>query len=380
PAKKAPAKKAPAKKAPAKKAPAKQAPAKKAPAKQAPAKQAPAKKAPAKKAPAKKAPAKKAPAKKTAGAPARAAATKPSAAAGATGKAASAQPAQQQPGAPKVELAPRRHVTVAPSIPIPVKAVPRRPTLLQRSKRIDQRLTRQDADFLGKYYENFEMSWIYHDTALEGVVYTFEELTTAFRSDEVTVVDSSVMPIYDAIRRNRAAIEFVRQSTSKKRTPVTVELLKTLYTILHPEEGDIRSVKYRRDIPQHRLYFHEYASPDRIAYRVRQVIEWVNLPETRKNVGTLRMAAKAHYDLARTYPFPNDSGKVARLFMNVLLVRGGLPPAIIHATERQRYYESLKASQPTLFVHMLRDAVENSMASIEKLLDEHETRTRGFIS
>jgi Fic family protein len=159
-----------------------------------------------------------------------------------------------------------------------------------------------------------------------------------------------------------------------------VDLLKTLYTTLHPEEGDPRSVKYRRDIPQHRLYFHEYASPDRIAYRVRQVIEWVNQPETRKSAGTLRMAAKAHYDLARAYPFPSDSGKVARLFMNVLLMRGGLPPAIIHATERQRYYEALKASQPTLFVQMLRDAVENSMGSIEKLLDEHETRTRGFIS
>ena len=285
------------------------------------------------------------------------------------------------PGSPKVELAPRRHVSVAPSIPLPVQAVPRKPTLQQRAKRIDQRLGKQTEDFLHRYQENFDMSWIYHDAALEGVVYTYAELTAALRGEEAgPALDSSVAPIFEAIRRQKAAIDYVRNVAAKKRTPVNVEMVKQIYTILHPEEGDIKTVKYRRDVPQHRLYFHEYAAPDKVTYRVRQVVDWLNDPETRKKVGTLRMAAKAHYDLARTYPFPIDSGKVARLFMNVLLMRGGLPPAIIHATERQRYYEALKAGSPSFIVGMLRDSVENSMASIEKLLDEFETRKRAFVS
>src|SRR5690606_37593767 len=132
--------------------------------------------------------------------------------------------------------------------------------------------------------------------------------------------------------------------------------------------------------PQHRTYFHEYAAPDKIVYRVRQIFDWLNAPETRKSVSPLRMAAKAHYDLARTYPFSQDSGKVARLFMNYLLMRADLPPAIIHETERQRYYEALKASSPSDLVKILRDSLRNSISSIEKLLDEHETRMRGFVS
>jgi Fic family protein len=270
---------------------------------------------------------------------------------------------------------------VAPSIPLPVQAIPRKPTLQQRAKRIDQRLTKQSEDFLRRYQENFDMSWIYHDAALEGVVYTYAELTAALQGGEPNAaVDSSVAPIFDAIQRQKAAIDYVRNVAARKRTPINVEMVKQLYTILHPEEGDTKSVKYRRDVPQHRLYFHEYAAPDKVTYRVRQVVDWLNDPETRKKVGTLRMAAKAHYDLARTYPFPVDSGKVARLFMNVLLMRGGLPPAIIHATERQRYYEALKSASPSVIVSMLRDSVENSMASIEKLLDEFETRKRAFVS
>ena len=241
-------------------------------------------------------------------------------------------------------------------------------------------------DFLERYkgraqgfLDRFEMSWIYHDTALEGVVYTFDELTTAFRSEELAVVDTSVVPIYDSIRRYKEAIDFVRDHAEKKK-PINIDLLKKIYVILHPEEGDVKTLKYRRDSPQHRLYFHDYAAPDKIAYKVRATIDWCNSSETKKNQGILRIAAKAHYDIARAYPFTHDSGKVARLFMNLLLMRGGLPPAIVHATERQRYYEALKSSNPASLVRMLRDSVSNAIASIEKLLEEHETKTRGFVS
>jgi Fic family protein len=74
-----------------------------------------------------------------------------------------------------------------------------------------------------------------------------------------------------------------------------------------------------------------------------------------------------------------DSGKVARLLMNYILIAAGFPPAIVHSTERQRYYEALKGS-PLSIVHMVQEALENSIASIEKFLDERATRIRSFIS
>ncbi len=280
----------------------------------------------------------------------------------------------------KVELAPRSSATVAPSIPLPVKELPKLPSLEERAESIDKRLSRQPGDFRQQYAESFEMSWIFHDTGLEGIVYTYEELAIAFHGKEPTDVDSSILPIFESIKRHKQAIAYVREMVEKKRLPISVDLIKKLYVILHPDEGDVKTVKYRRDVPQHRLYFHEYATPDKIAYKLRNVVDWINSPDTKKNVSTLKMAAKAHYDLVRIYPFPKDSGKVARLFMNLLLMRAGFPPAIIHHSERQRYYDALKSSSPTAIVQMLRDSVENSLSSIEKLLDEHETRTKGFVN
>jgi hypothetical protein len=265
------------------------------------------------------------------------------------------------------------------TMPLPMIQPPKRLTVEERSVTIDARLAAQTEDFRRRYIDSFDMSWIYHDSALEGVVYTFDELRTALAGQTAPVADSSLQPTYDDIRRHKEAIEYVRDFAMKKKLPVTLDVIKKIYLILHPAEGDIKTVKYRKDIPQHRLYFHEYAAPDKIAYKVRQIVDWLNDPETRKTRNGVRIAARAHYDLLRVYPFPVDSGKAARLFMNLLLMRSGLPPAILHSTERQRYYEALKGSATTV-LQMVQEAVENALSSVEKLLDEHETKKRGFVS
>jgi len=243
----------------------------------------------------------------------------------------------------------------------------------ERVQKVEERLAKADDEFRARYQENLDMSWIYHDSAIEGVVYTFEELKTASDPAATLSADSSMQPVCEEIRRHREALAYIRDFAEKKRLPITVDLIKKLYLILHPEEGDIKTVRYRKDIPQHRLYFHEYAAPDKITYKVRQVIDWTNDPETRKSRNALRLAARAHYDLLRVFPFTNDSGKVARLFMNLLLLRAGYPPAIVHSTERQRYYEALKGSSSAM-TQIVQEAVENNLASVEKLLAAYDAK------
>jgi Fic family protein len=248
---------------------------------------------------------------------------------------------------------------------------PRVLSVEERTAYLEDRLKSAPLDAQAKYRADLDMSWIAHDSALEGVVYTLAELRAAMGAPDGSgdvAFDSSLQPVVEEIRRHREALNFIREQATKRRVPLTVDVVKRIYTVLHPEEGDIKTVKYRKDIPQHRLYFHEYAPPDKIAYKLRQVIDWVNDPETRRTRTPIRLAARAHYDIVRIFPFATDSGKVARLVMNLLLLRGGCPPAIIHSTERQRYYEALKGSSTTMH-SIVQDAIENSLASIEKLLD-----------
>jgi Fic family protein len=258
----------------------------------------------------------------------------------------------------------------------PPEAPPKTLSVEERTASLEDRLKGASPDVQAKYRDDLDVSWIAHDSALEGVVYTVTELRAAIGAPDATAAfDSSMQPVVEEIRRHREALNFIREFAVKRRQPLTVDVVKRIYCVLHPEDGDIKTVKYRKDIPQHRLYFHEYSPPDKIAYKLRQVVDWVNEPETRRTRTPVRVASRAHYDLLRIFPFATDSGKVARLVMNLLLLRSGYPPAIIHSTERQRYYDALKGSSATMH-SIVQDAMENSLASIEKLLDLYDTKPR----
>ncbi|MBS2019875.1 MAG: Fic family protein [Deltaproteobacteria bacterium] len=283
---------------------------------------------------------------------------------------ASPKSSRKEPVAAPAGKSSKRKLAVA----TPAAEPPPKPlTLEERVQLLEKRLLDTDPEFQRAYRENLDMSWIYHDSALEGSVYTPQELRGAVDPQGAMNADSSIQPICEEIRRHREALDYIRDYAVKKRLPINIDVVKKIYLILHPEEGDIKTVKYRKDIPQHRLYFHEYAPPDKITYKVRQILDWVNDPETRRTRSPVRIAARAHYDLLRVFPFTTDSGKVARLFMNLLLLRNGYPPAIVHSTERQRYYEALKGSSATM-TQIVHESIENNLGSVEKLLEAHESK------
>jgi Fic family protein len=226
------------------------------------------------------------------------------------------------------------------------------------------------------YRQRLDASWIYHDSALEGVVYTMEELSAALLDQPVS--DSSMIPMYDEIRQHMAAVGLIREMAEKNRLKVSLEVVKKIYAQLAPEELEGKGgPRYRKDMPLHRLYFHDISPPDKISYRMRQLIQWMNAADTRRSTHAVRLAAKAHYHMLHIYPFPKHSGKVARLVMNLILLRNGYPPAVIHATERQRYYEALKSSEnaAAAIVH------EALVASVESAIRffEGETTSSGEI-
>jgi Fic family protein len=240
--------------------------------------------------------------------------------------------------------------------------------LQQQTQKLDERLAVLHRLIAGSteaarndYFFKLDVSWIHHDSALEGVVYSIPELAAALQGQAPT--DPSLVPTFDEIRQNKAAIDLVREMSTRKRLKIDLDVLKDLYVCLAPEELEGKKPPaYRKDMPIHRLYFHEIATPDKITYKLRQFTQWVSAVETRRTTHPVRLAAKAHFQLLHIYPFPKHSGKIARLVMNLILISNGYPPAVIHATERQRYYDSLKLNDNALAT-VVREALVSSMDS-----------------
>ena len=82
---------------------------------------------------------------------------------------------------------------------------------------------------LRDFQERFDTSWIYHDSALEGVVYTMEELQAAI--DEQVVSDSTLIPVYDEIRQHKAAVDLVRELAQKKTVLISTHILQEVTAI-----------------------------------------------------------------------------------------------------------------------------------------------------
>ncbi len=218
------------------------------------------------------------------------------------------------------------------------------------------------ADLLAKY----ELSWIYHENALEGVVYTSHELSMALANQPVA--DATAVGAFQEIRNHKAAIDLVRAEASGKKARVNLTIIKRIYETLGAGVSGKSIAEYRKDIPLHRSYFHEIAQPAKIAFQLGKLVDYCESAEF-KNSHPLQQASKVNHGFMQIYPFTDNSGKVARLLANLILLHKGYLPCIIHSIDRQRYYESLRVPEPALRELMM-EAMDNALANAEKLFDQ----------
>jgi Fic family protein len=221
-------------------------------------------------------------------------------------------------------------------------------------------------NILKTYQDRLDVSWIFHDNALEGVVLSYSELKAAI--DSRIISDVTLIPMYEEVRNHKLAVDFVRDAnTGKKPTPIDIELVRKLYALLTPEAA-AKAYPYRRENPLHRLYYHEIAAPEKISYKMRKLDEWLNSEEFQE-LHPIKRATKAHFKLLNIYPWTKNSGKVARLLMNYILIRHGYLPAVIHSIERQRYYEVLRFENEGL-LNLVVESLENAIETTAKFLEE----------
>jgi hypothetical protein len=187
------------------------------------------------------------------------------------------------------------------------------------------------------FHERLLSSWIYHDFALEGTVLAEAHIKAGI---DVDIISSpSLIPAYNDIVSMSEAIGQVLATREKRLTP-SLEWLKHLHLLLLPANKK-DEVQYRKVNPVHRMYFHDLARADKISYRMRKLTDWFRT-ESCKRTHPVELAVEVHREVIRVYPWPETSGRVARLAMNHILCKQGYWPAIIHATDRQRYYEVLR--------------------------------------
>lgn len=218
------------------------------------------------------------------------------------------------------------------------------------------------AEFLRRY----EMSWYHHENALDGIVLTEHELIQAL--EHQVVGDASMIGVLTTIRNHRAALERIQAEAKSRKSKLTVAFLVELYEMLlrdtnpTPKERAI----FRREMPLHRTYFHEIAQPGKIEAELEKVVKFTGTAEF-KEFHAIRQAAHVHWAFMQVFPFAEHNGKIGRLLQALYLIRGGYLQPIIHGSDRNRYYETLRMP-PAGLRNFLIEEVENCMENAVRFL------------
>jgi Fic family protein len=248
-------------------------------------------------------------------------------------------------------------------------------TMRQRYLAIDERVL-DVRDYLehGKhrvqdFEEMYDISWIYHENGLEGVVLTYPEIKSAI--DNKIISDVSLINTYKDLRNQKHCLNKIKEYVAAKK-PILLADIHEFYRCLSQQPQLTKH--YRRDIPIHRTYFHEIVAPQHIEAKLEACLEYLN-QEHEAELHPVEFAANVHHRFMSVFPFPQYSGFIGRLLLSyVLLMHGGFL-AIIHTSERQRYYETLRNGEVD-FRLFLTESLENSLGNTLKFFQQSYGRAR----
>ena len=104
-------------------------------------------------------------------------------------------------------------------------------------------------------------------------------------------------------------------------------------------------------------------------------MDWYRKQEA-ANEHPVIIAATFHYRLVRIHPFDDGNGRMARLLMNLILIKHGYTVAIIPDSERSRYIEQLERIDRT---EDLAEFIDYVAISCEYSLHLHPARCAGRV-
>ncbi len=187
-----------------------------------------------------------------------------------------------------------------------------------------------------KLEEEFSIAWTYNSNAIEGNTLSLQETEMVINSG-ITVGGKTVNEHLEAINHKKG-IDFIRSIVLKKEK-ITEKTILKLHEYILRSIDDYSAGNYRRENVRIIGAHHIPPQAIKIPRLMDEFMEWFYQNEYKGNIP--QFVSDIHYKLVMIHPFIDGNGRVARLFMNLILLKHGFPPAIILKVDRKRYYRVL---------------------------------------
>ena len=242
--------------------------------------------------------------------------------------------------------------------------------------------------------EYYRVGLTYTSNALEGNSLTESE-TKVVIEDGLTIEGKPLRDHYEAVGHAKA-YDYIYQIMGK--VGLTEEDILNLHSLFYQQidaekAGHYRNVKAASKREQSGACFdsakREQARPEvnvyisgsryavaavsKIPSEMQKLVKWYN--DNEKKLHPIELAATLHQRFVFIHPFVDGNGRVARLLMNLALLRNGFTIAIIPAILRHEYIYSLETAhtRPEVFTDFIADRVIATQLDLLRLMRDDDT-------
>ena len=217
-------------------------------------------------------------------------------------------------------------------------------------------------DSLRKFYR-VGLTW--SSNALEGNSLTESE-TKVILEDGLTVHGKPLQEVYEALG-HADAYDYIHSMTTDKDL-TAVDICK-LHELFYKRIDPVNAGGYRRVRVFISGSHYPLPAPEKITDLMDEFIAWVN--ESESLLHPVELAAEAHRRFVFIHPFIDGNGRVARLLMNLILLRHGFPVTIIPPVLRSEYISILEESHsvPEKFIDFIRDREVETLRELLRMLE-----------
>lgn len=216
--------------------------------------------------------------------------------------------------------------------------------------------------------EYYRVGLTYTSNALEGNSLTESE-TKVIIEDGLTIEGKPLRDVYEAVGHAQA-YDYLYDLSHQ--VPLSEEIICHLHQLFYQQIEPLKAGKYRQ-VPVF-ISGSQYAVAPvaEIGKRMAQLLQWYN-----NNEGKLHpvvLAAELHKRFVFIHPFVDGNGRMARLLMNLSLMRNDYNIAIIPTITRSEYISSLEKAHTDeqVFVDFITDRVIMTQMDILRLFRESQ--------
>jgi len=190
---------------------------------------------------------------------------------------------------------------------------------------------------LKRLRDKFEVDMTYHSNAIEGNRLTLRETWLVLRKG-MTIRGKSMNEHLEAT--NHAEAIGLLERIADKKSQITEKEVLDLHAVILDKISPQDAGFYRHEqvfIEGSRIRLPKWKDVPKLM----QVV-YAELNDKSKGMAAIQSAVKIHHDTVRIHPFVDGNGRLARLLMNLRLMRAGFPPTILRREERRSYYSALE--------------------------------------